>query len=61
VFKLMIRTGKLYNRDGFQAQVKERLPLMVGGAMFTSKHLLPLINIRVSVLQLVPYQNLKDP
>jgi hypothetical protein len=27
-FKLVIRTGRLYNRDEFQAQAKERFPLM---------------------------------
>ena len=27
-FALVIRTGKLYNRDEFQAQAKERFPIM---------------------------------
>ena len=27
-FKVVIRTGRLYNRDEFQAQVRERFPLM---------------------------------
>ena len=27
-FGLVIRTGRLYNRDEFQAQAKERFPLM---------------------------------
>jgi len=27
-FKFVIRTGMLYNRDEFQAQVKEKFPLM---------------------------------
>ena len=27
-FKVVIRTGRLYNRDKFQAQAKERFPLM---------------------------------
>jgi len=27
-FKLVIRPGRLYNRDEFQAQAKERFPLM---------------------------------
>ena len=29
-FQVVIRTGRLYNRDHFQAQVKERFPLMAG-------------------------------
>ena len=32
-FRFIIRTGELYNRDEFQAQAKERLPLIVGGAV----------------------------
>ena len=29
-FKLVIRTGELYNREGFKAQVREIFPLMAG-------------------------------